>query len=105
MGLRRTFPQKWRKEGKKAYVNKSDGTNTVLSYAFPSTSISQRCFLRIWGVEKNSQMDRKTAIFFGKQITVYLLLDRLCVFFVVVSRQLYVKKFISTLEQIKQKVA
>ena len=43
-------------------VYKSDGTNIVLSYAFPSTLISQRCFLRVWGVAKYILMDRKTAI-------------------------------------------
>ena len=32
----------------KAYIKvyKSDGTNTVLSHAFPSTFMSQHCFLR-----------------------------------------------------------
>ena len=43
-------------------VYKSDGTNTVLSYAFPSTLISRRCFLPIWGVVKYILMDSKTAI-------------------------------------------
>ena len=43
-------------------VYKSDGTNTVLSYAFPSTLISQRCFLPIWGVAEYILMDSKTAI-------------------------------------------
>ena len=51
---------------------KSDGTNTVLSHAFPLTLISQRCFLRIWGVAKYILMDRKSALR-RKQIEFYLL--------------------------------
>ena len=43
-------------------VYKSNGTNTVVSYVFPSTLISQRCFLPIWGVAKYILMDSKTAI-------------------------------------------
>ena len=45
---------------KKAY--KSDRTNTVMSHAFPSTLISQRCFLRIWIVAKYILMDRNLAL-------------------------------------------
>ena len=76
---------------------KSDGTNTVLSYAFPSTLISQSCFLRFWDIAKyilwiGKQKFRKTKIEF------YLLPNRLCVFFVVVSKELYVKKFNNVLE-------
>ena len=47
---------------KSVKVYKSNGMNTVLSYAFPSILISQRCFLPIWGVAKYILMDSKTAI-------------------------------------------
>ena len=52
MKLRRTFPQKGQKRRQNSLrkkVCKSDGTNTALSHAFPSTFFSQCCFLRIWG--------------------------------------------------------
>ena len=93
MNLRRTFPQKTQKRRQKSLykkVYKSEGTNTVLSYAFLLTLISQRCFLPIWGAAKYILMDSKTAISWKTEF--YLLLNRLCVFFVVVSRELYVKK-------------
>ena len=57
------MPQKRQKIRQKSLckeVYKSDGTNTVLSHAFPSTLISQRCFLRVWGEAKYILMDRKT---------------------------------------------
>ena len=57
-----TKTQKRRQKSLCKKVYKSDGTNTVLSYAFPSTLISQRCFLPIWGVAKYILMDSKTAI-------------------------------------------
>ena len=106
MTSRRAFPEKRQKRQKslRKKVYKSDATNTVLSHAFPSTFISQRCFLRIWGVANYILMDRKTATSL-KQIEICLFLNRRCVFFVVLSRELYVKLFISILEYIKQKVA
>ena len=39
---------------------KPDGTNTVLSHAFPSIIISQRC-LRIWDKAQHILIDRKAA--------------------------------------------
>ena len=77
-------------------VNKSDGTNTVFSDAIPSTLISQHCFLRIW-VKQSAFLWIAKQQLRGKQIKFYLLLDRLCIFFVVVSRELYVKLFITIL--------
>ena len=69
VNLRRTFPQKRQKRRQKSLckkVYKSDGSNTVLSYEFSSTLISQHCFLRIWGVAKYIPMDRKIAISWEK---------------------------------------
>ena len=72
----------------------SEGTNTVLSHALPSTLISHPCFLCIkvhsYGFQKH-QLRRK-------QIEFCLLLYKPCVFLVVVSREFYVKKFINILE-------
>ena len=56
-----TERQKRRQKSLCEKVYKSDGTNTVLSHAFPSTLISQRCFLRIWGVENYILMAHKIA--------------------------------------------
>ena len=88
--VRRTFPQKRQKRRQKSLrkkVHKKGGTNTVSTHAFPSTVSAVFCAS---GVKESTCLWVEKQPVCGKQVEFYISLIRLCVFFVVISRELYV---------------
>ena len=77
-----------------------DGTDTLLGHACSLTLLSKHCFLRTLPTAKCILIDRKNSKFVQKLRNLYLFLYRLCTYFVVVIRKLYVKLFINVLEYI-----